>query len=189
MPRPLFDHFGLLASSYDRVIHPSHPTYLLELLALEPGQQLLDVGGGTGRVTQYFREIGVTSTIVDPSLGMLQSARRKGCCMTCQGLSEALPFVDDAYARVLAVDSFHHFWDHEQAARELLRVLMPGGRLVIEEPDIRRFPVKLIALMEKLTLMRSRFYPPDALAQLFTRAGAAVRVLEGGATYWAVIEK
>ena len=58
MPRPLFDHFGLLASFYDRVIHPSHPTYLLELLALEPGQQLLDVGGGTGRVRSEERRVG-----------------------------------------------------------------------------------------------------------------------------------
>ncbi|MDY0018830.1 MAG: class I SAM-dependent methyltransferase [Anaerolineae bacterium] len=189
MPRPLFDHFGLLASFYDRVIHPSHPTYLLELLALEPGQQLLDVGGGTGRVTQYFCEAEIMPTIVDPSLKMLRRAQGKACCMTCQGLSESLPFADDAYVRVLAVDSFHHFWDHERAARELLRVLMPGGRMVIEEPDIRRFPVKLIALMEQLALMRSRFYPPDALAELFICAGGTVRVLEGGVTYWAVVEK
>jgi len=36
-----------------------------------------------------------------------------------------------------------------------LRVLAPGGRLVIEEPDVERTPVRLIALAEKLALMRS----------------------------------
>jgi len=48
-----------------------------------------------------------------------------------------------------------------------LRVLDPGGRLVIEEPDIRHAGVKLIALMEKALLMGSRFLAADELASLF----------------------
>ena len=46
-------------------------------------------------------------------------------------------------------------------------VLKPGGSIVIEEPDIRKFTVKLIALAEKITLMRSHFLSPDKIAGLF----------------------
>ena len=59
------------------------------------------------------------------------------------------------------VDALHHVINHGQTAREMYRVLKPGGRIVIEEPDIRSFYVKLIAVAEKLLLMRSHFLSPQ----------------------------
>ena len=58
------------------------------------------------------------------------------------------------------VDALHHVIHQGQTAREMYRVLKPGGRIVIEEPDIRKFGVKLIAVAEKLLLMRSHFLSP-----------------------------
>ena len=49
----------------------------------------------------------------------------------------------------------------------MFRVLKPGGLLVIEEPDIRTFGVKLIAIAEKLLLMRSHFLAPEEITNLF----------------------
>ena len=46
------------------------------------------------------------------------------------------------------VDALHHVADQEATIRELWRLLKPGGRIIIEEPDIRRFEVKLLALIE-----------------------------------------
>ena len=49
--------------------------------------------------------------------------------------------------------------------------------------------VKLIALGERLLLMRSRFYAPDDLARLFQVAGGQVELHEDhGGVYWAVVE-
>jgi demethylmenaquinone methyltransferase/2-methoxy-6-polyprenyl-1,4-benzoquinol methylase len=74
------------------------------------------------------------------------------------------------------VDAFHHVCDQQQTAAELLRVLAPGGRLVVEEPNIETLTVKLIALAEKLALMRSHFLSPSAIAQMFRSLGAQVSI-------------
>ena len=66
-------------------------------------------------------------------------------------------FKDKSFDRVIMVDALHHVKDYRITIHELWRVLMPGGRIVIEEPDIQTFPVKLMALVEKIALMRSHF--------------------------------
>jgi demethylmenaquinone methyltransferase/2-methoxy-6-polyprenyl-1,4-benzoquinol methylase len=171
-----FDHFDLLAGLYDGLFGFLGAEHLSPLLDLAPGQRLLDVGGGTGRVSQALRAR-CTVVVCDTSQGMTRRARAKGL-LTVRGAVEALPFADESFDRMLIVDAFHHFADHRTAAHELLRALRPGGRLVIEEPDIRRWPVKLIALAERLLLMRSRFFDTEALTRLFQEAGGVVEVVE-----------
>ena len=79
--------------------------------------------------------------------------------------------------------------DQEAAASELARVLAPGGRLVIEEPDIAHWGVKLTALGEKLLLMRSHFYTPSAIQRLFERIGNRVRIERQAHTAWVIVDK
>ena len=85
------------------------------------------------------------------------------------------------------VDALHHVIDHAYTAREMFRVLKPGGVLVIEEPDIRTFGVKLIAIAEKLLLMRSHFLAPDAILKLFSDGEKQIKVVDG--TAWVIIKK
>lgn len=191
MPKPVLDHFGLLSPIYELVIRTPGTAQVEALLGLRPGQLLLDVGGGTGRVTQLLQGSGARLLLLDPSWGMLRQAQRKGCCEVAQGTAERLPFAENSLERIVAVDSFHHFWNQPAAAKELVRVLAPGGRLVIEEPDVRRFVVRLVALGEKLAWMRSRFFAPEALAALFRAPGVVVRLhcppeLH---VFWTIVEK
>jgi len=184
-----FDHFSLVAPLYERVIRPPDAHWLRELCAFEPGHRLLDVGGGTGRVSQHFRGDVASICILDVSVGMLREALSKGGFCAGSGAAEWLPFRDGAFERIIAIDSFHHFRNHRRAAGELLRVLAPGGRLVIEEPDIRRFRVKLVALGETLALMRSHFYPPHALMRFFDVPGVQLTLRESSPNFWLVVEK
>jgi len=186
----LFDHFGVLAPFYEQFISPPDIRTLMTLLELRPEDRLLDAGGGTGRVAQHFKGMCRHICIMDLSVGMLVEAQAKGGLCTCRGKSERLAFADESFERVLAVDSFHHFRDQAVVAHELVRVLAPGGRLVIEEPNIAYFPVKLIALAEKLLLMRSHFYRPAAISRLFAETGATVTLYTAQPpNYWAVVEK
>jgi len=183
------DLFDWLAPFYDRIFSFSDPTRLLMLLELEREHRLLDVGGGTGRVTRLLAEHVGRACVIDVSLGMVIQARVKGLC-AYRGVAERLPFPNGAFDRILVVDAFHHFADWPRAAAELLRVLRPNGRLVIEEPDIGNGLVKLIALGERLLRMRSRFYAPADLARLFRATGGRVKLYEDhGGIYWAVVER
>ncbi len=176
-----FDHFDLVARFYDRVFHFLGPERLMGLLQPQPSERILDIGGGTGRVSGTFGDDYLV-VVCDLSWGMLGEARQKQM-IACCGLAEHLPFADGAFDRIVMVDTFHHLHDQHVAAKETLRVLRPGGRLVIEEPDIRRWAVKWTALGERLLLMRSRFYSIADLVDIFKQAGARIVAMEEGHDY------
>jgi ubiquinone/menaquinone biosynthesis C-methylase UbiE len=186
---PYLDHFALVAPFYDRVFAGFDPARLRDLLAL-PAGRLLDVGGGTGRVTGALVGMTGLAVITDVSRAMLSGTRSKPGLRPARGHAERLPFPDGSFDRVLVVDAFHHFANHRQAAGELVRVLAPGGRLVVEEMNYERMPVKLVALGEKLLLMGSHFYRPDALRRLFEMRGDRVTVhTDDPTSVWVVVEK
>lgn len=175
------DHFDLIARFYDRLFRFLSSEQLMSLLQAWPAERILDIGGGTGRVSQTFGDDYLV-VVCDSSWGMLREARQKQL-IACCGLAEDLPFADDAFDRIVMVDTFHHLRDQHAAAKETLRVLRPGGRLVIEEPDIRRWAVKWVALGERLLLMRSRFYSVADLARVFEEAGARIAAIEEGCDF------
>jgi demethylmenaquinone methyltransferase/2-methoxy-6-polyprenyl-1,4-benzoquinol methylase len=185
---PLLDHFSLIAPYYDRVFQRPGADPLLAHVGAEKSHRLLDVGGGTGRVAAHFCGLVAQVCIVDPSPKMLKEGQRKGICIT-QGESERLPFASETFERIIVVDAFHHLLDHGTAACELLRVLAPMGRLVIEEPDVLQRGVQWVALAEKLLLMRSRFFSPEAIQSIFAGRGVDTRVVREGYTAWVIVEK
>lgn len=180
-------HFGLVAPFYDRLFAFLDPGRLRELLQLGGAGRVLDLGGGTGRVAQALRGFVDEIVVLDESVGMLRQARRKGL-PAVRGEAERLPFANGAFTRILMVDTFHHLRDQRRAAAELLRVLVPGGRLVMEEPNVERTAVRLVALAEKLALMRSHFRSPQTARRIFEAAGGRVRLEREGTSFWAVVE-
>ena len=167
----MLDHFSLLAPLYDRLIGPPNHEKLRDLLQLPSSGWMLDAGGGTGRVSSTLRHLIDHLVVSDLSRHMLQQAQRKGNICSIQAHVERLPFPDGTFERVLVVDALHHFCDQHESLSDLLRVLKPGGRLLIEEPNIHRFVVKGVALAEKLALMRSRFFSPQAIREIIASYG------------------
>jgi hypothetical protein len=60
---------------------------------------------------------------------------------------------------------------------------------VIEEPDIRQYPVKLVALAEKVALMRSHFINPERIAGYFKELNAVVNVYVEEHNAWVTVDK
>lgn len=184
-----FDHFDFLAPLYDRIFQAAPAEEFIRFVRPEPGHLLLDAAGGTGSVAQAFRASGARAVIQDISHKMLRQSAQKDGLIPAQSRAEQLPFAEGAFARIVMVDAFHHVHDQAATAAELVRVLAPGGRLVVEEPDIRNFYVKLIAAGEKLLLMRSHFLGGEQIAARFQPHGAQVSVYRSGHTVWVVVDK
>lgn len=185
---PIFDHFGFFAPFYDRVFKPGERKLLFDLIGLPVAGALLDAGGGTGRISQFLRDQADRVVVADVSFEMLSQAHVKGGLLTTCTHTEKLPFPEGAFDRVIMVDALHHVCDHAETAQELWRVLKPGGRVVIEEPDVRTFGVKLLAVAEKVFGMRSHFLAPPAIGALFN-SQAATRIVREGIISWVVVDK
>lgn len=114
---------------------------VLELAELQPGEQVLDVGCGTGVMTRLATDIvGSEGKVigVDPSNEMIQVAKQGAAKAQSNaefqtGVIESLPFKDEHFDLVLSSMMFHHLPPElkKSGLEEMYRVLKPGGRLMI----------------------------------------------------------
>lgn len=185
----MLDHFGFLAPFYEQFIKPKNPEILSQLLDLPVEGNLLDVGGGTGRVSGFLTSQVNQVIIADLSEKMLlESLGKTGLAPVCSH-AEKLPFPDAYFDRVIMVDALHHVCDQKDTAQELWRVLKPSGVIIIEEPDINKWGVKLVALGEKIALMRSHFLKPEAIKGLYGDKATDLQIHRDGHIAWIVIRK
>lgn len=135
--------FDRSAADYDRIERllalGSGPWYrgqALERAQLKPGMRVIDVGVGTGMVArQAARLTGDPALVVgiDPSAGMLASARVPNGVILREGRAEQIPYPDASFDFLSMGYALRHITDLETAFREFYRVLKPGGRLCLLE--------------------------------------------------------
>ena len=125
-----------IAASYDkaRALVPETARLWRELLLPYIDRQtmslLIDLGCGTGRFTDLLAFFGVRVIGIDPSIKMIEQARRKpakGDVTFRQGSAEALPLTDGFADLVFMSMIYHHLTDPSAVARECHRVLCSGG--------------------------------------------------------------
>jgi demethylmenaquinone methyltransferase/2-methoxy-6-polyprenyl-1,4-benzoquinol methylase len=183
------DHFSLIAPIYDRLLGGPDVERLKALLRLPAGGWLLDGGGGTGRASFPLRPMVGHVVVSDTCQRMLELARDKSI-PAVRSCVEHLPFGDGRFERVLIVDALHHFASPAAAIGDLVRVLKPGGRLVIEEFDLNRTAGKLVAWAEKAARMKSRFFRPVEICAMLAEHGLKTEVLTGRRLHaWIIADK
>ena len=113
--------------------------HVLKRAGLKPGEIVLDLGTGTGSVAlAAAAQVGIRGRItgVDISPEMIAAARARAETLSLsnvdftEGRGEAIPVPDQSHDAVLASLSLMYVVDRAAAAREIGRVLRPGGRLV-----------------------------------------------------------
>ncbi|MFM7321751.1 MAG: class I SAM-dependent methyltransferase [Armatimonadota bacterium] len=98
--------------------------------------RLLDMGCGTGGTLDILREFGEPVGI-DLEPMALALCRERGHRRLVLGSGTALPFASNTFDGALALDVLEHIPDDAGAAREMARVLRPGGLAVVTVPAYR----------------------------------------------------
>ena len=140
----------------------------LNSLPPHPAPRILDVATGTGRVPWYlFAEPTFNGKVVgvDASWKMLLLAVEKlagyhGRFLPIQQTADKLPFPDNCFHGITCLESLEFFPSDEKALREMVRVLQPGGSLMIT----RRTG------WEAKTFI-GRFHSPEAFAAMLLALG------------------
>lgn len=142
--------FHSVAAKYDLMndlmsggIHRLWKQFTIESSAVRPGHRVLDIAGGTGDLAAKFsRLVGPNGKVVlaDINDSMLQVGREK---LTNKGIvnnidyvqanAECLPFPDNHFDCITIAFGLRNVTDKDAALRSMLRVLKPGGRLLILE--------------------------------------------------------
>ncbi len=138
-------HGGSPAANYERFFVPAIgaplATDLIRLGALRAGERVLDVACGTGVVARLAsRQVGATGSVVgldvDPGmLAVARSATPPGMSIEWrQASAEAMPIPDASYDVVLCQMGLQFMPDKRAALGEMQRVLVRGGRLILNVP-------------------------------------------------------
>ena len=110
---------------------------------LQMGKIAADIGAGTGFITEGLIRRGLQVIAVDQSEAMLAEIRRKFAHAEeidyRVGQSENLPIPDEAVHYAFANMYLHHVDSPPEAIKEIVRILKPGGKLVITDLDEHTF--------------------------------------------------
>jgi ubiquinone/menaquinone biosynthesis C-methylase UbiE len=133
--------YDLLAWLFLHGREPAFRRRTIEIAGLTPGASVLDVGCGTGTLAIVAKEhVGASGDVrgIDASPEMIARARKKakraGLDVGFENaVVEAMPFADAHFDVLLCTLMLHHLPSatRGQGAREMRRVLKPGGRLVV----------------------------------------------------------
>ena len=107
---------------------------VVDAVAPRPGERILDLAAGTGTSSVPFSAAGALVVPTDFSLGMLRVGKRRQPFLPfVAGDGMRLPFRDEAFDAATISFGLRNIHDRMAGLRELLRVVRPGGRLVVCE--------------------------------------------------------
>lgn len=173
---PLFDE---LADGYDQLV-PFFSTFgerLMDLLAGEPGWDLLDIGAGRGAVSSAAAARGFTVTATDAAPRMVAHLRAEHRGINALVMdAHRLDFKDDSFDIATASFVIHVVDDPTQVLQEVCRVVRPGGLVAMTVPGA----VDDEGQWERFHQISSSFTPlpsrpplarPTDVAEVFAQAG------------------
>ncbi|HEX7349886.1 demethylmenaquinone methyltransferase [Brachybacterium sp.] len=107
---------------------------MVDALQIAPGAQVLDLAAGTGTSTTAIAQAGAQVVAADFSLGMMAEGRRRGAPVPFVGADgQHLPFADDSFDAAVISFGLRNVHEPRLALAEMVRVVRPGGRVVVCE--------------------------------------------------------
>ena len=139
--------------------------------AARNGRMALDLGCGTGQNLEHLQRY-ATATGTDYFEEALKFCRERGHTMLARADAVDLPFADSTFEIMTALDVIEHLDDDYLALKEMLRVMKPGGILIVSVPSY-----KFLWTYWDDILGHRRRYTTAMLRDVAERAGFRVRKL------------
>lgn len=148
---------------------------VLEWLAAQPGERILDLGCGDGQLTRRIAASGANVMGLDASPQMAAAARAQGIEVT-EGNAERLSFFAQSFDAVFSNAALHWIRDQDAMMSQVHRVLRPGGRFAAEMGGHGNVAAIRVALMA--TLARHGFDENEDSVNYFPTPEAYARRLQ-----------
>ena len=107
---------------------------MVQALEIAHGDEVLDLAAGTGTSTTAIARAGARVAAADFSLGMMSEGRRRGAPVPFIGAdAQRLPFAEDSFDAAVISFGLRNVHEPRRALAEMVRVVRPGGRVVVCE--------------------------------------------------------
>lgn len=109
-------------------------------IGLQESDIILDVGCGSGTACREASKLVPKGKVIgiDPTSAMIRISKEQTTdefknVEFLEGSAEEIPFPDDFFTVVTAINSLHHWTDYKKGLDEVMRVLRPGGRFFVSD--------------------------------------------------------
>ena len=148
-------------------------TFLDRYVSKRPAsaRRVLDIGCGTGTMLTYLARYGEAEGI-DVDAEAIDYCRARGLTRVSQAGADGLPFAENTFGLVTALDVIEHVDDDQGALREVRRVLRPGGSFLLTVPAYRF----LWGAQDDINLHKRRYVAPEIRERLRSAGLEVVRL-------------
>ena len=165
--KSMFDILAPVYNRFSKLLFSELREEIIDEMDFDPNDRILDVGGGTGafleKILQKNPELEVF--LLHSSKSMIEESSISESII--MGKACWNPFSSNSFDYVLCTDALHHFQHKKKSVKEMMRVVKPGGTIIIFEMDAKSPITKLIKFGEKILGEPSEFFTPEELSSLF----------------------
>lgn len=142
------------------------PRFPIILPWIGTNRDVLDLGCLDGMIGELFLKQGNRVSGIDASRAAVGKAQKRGIHAVCSDLNVPFPFDTASFDVVFAGEVIEHVGDVDHFVTEILRVLRPGGSLIVTTPNLASFGRRMMLLFNRNPYIENSPSDPTAVGHV-----------------------